>query len=137
MTINGRMAEEVIIDRDSHTFTVDGEKFPWFISEAGPSAMKLADDLYAVKVEIFAHQGFDNQMSEASPIFQQPMIAGIVFPWFITRDGVEYAHRGGGIPVVTLSFLTRSVSGAEVEDASPAEVLDFKGQYWKRRAVDA
>lgn len=39
-----------------HIFTVNGEDFPWPISERGPIVTKLDDNLFTVGVEIFARK---------------------------------------------------------------------------------
>lgn len=104
-------------------FRVDDEPFPWWLSEEGPTARKLKDDLYAVHVSIFVvsaeaetlpetfyHEGLTNG-------WDQPVLQGIEFPWCITADGFTYSSRGSReVPTVELEFFAESVEGMPVTD---------------------
>jgi hypothetical protein len=42
-------------EQPEHRFEINGVEFPWHITTDGPTVTKLGDDLYTVRVEIFAH----------------------------------------------------------------------------------
>lgn len=104
-------AEHVVIDLEAHRFDVDDQKFPWFISEAGPKVKQLLDDLYEVRVTVFVHNGFF-----CAGMHQQPVLSGIVFPWHITEDGMTYTATRTGPPQVELAFLAKHVEAECIDD---------------------
>jgi hypothetical protein len=117
-----KFAESVHVDPEKHTFTVDGEPFPWYISEAGPAVRQIVDGLFEVHVVIFAHDGFVMPKLAGAPA--SPVIAGREFPWYITEDGVTLTSRRWDITQVELSFLARDVSGIPVEDCRNVWTMD-------------
>jgi len=132
--IMDRMAQEVIIrsnieDRDEpYVFTVDGEDFPWYISETGPIVTRLADDFYSVYVEIFLmdkethdYLPFSYVLSDFNSPPTWPIIAGNEFPWLLTEDGAQLNMSGKMIPTLKLAFLAQSVTAnIPIEDKRPA-----------------
>jgi hypothetical protein len=126
-----RIAESVVADLSREgldVFRVDGEPFPWWISEKGPQATRLADDLYSVRVSIFGvtdslpetfyHEGLSPSDNSG---WAQPVIQGIEFPWYISSDGFTYRSGGSSeIPVVELEFFAKSVEGIPIADEAGA-----------------
>jgi hypothetical protein len=106
------VAGSVTCHTDTKTFTVDGDPFPWFITEDGPRATRFRDDLYAVHVTVIAQDSFACTGIQASPV-----INGIMFPWYLTEDGYTFKTRRGDIPTVELSFFTKDYCGPGVEDS--------------------
>lgn len=105
------IAGSVTCHTDTKTFTVDGDPFPWFITEEGPRATRLRDDLYAVHVTVFAQDSFSCDGIQAPPV-----INGITFPWYLTEDGFTHRSRNGDIPSVELAFFTTDYFGPDVSD---------------------
>lgn len=130
------IAKTVVCDltkTDKDVFMVDGKPFPWWIDEKGPQVTKLADDLYAVAVDIlvvsatgndtpetFHHDGFGNNT------WPQPIINGIEFPWYISQDGFTYRANCRICPVVELAFFAQSVTGIEIHDEQNQDHTDGK-----------
>lgn len=121
-----KIAKTAVADlskQDMAVFSVDGEAFPWWISEAGPSARKLADDLYLVHVEIFATITEGDDRVEGFHHgglpdwgWPQPIMCGTEFPWCISQDGFTYRSSGSTLPTVELEFFAESVEGMPVTD---------------------
>lgn len=116
-----------------HVFTVDGEDFPWLISDRGPIVTRLADDFYAVDVEIlllnknrndkgrheilsFGYETYDGQM-----VPFRPVIGGVVFPFSCTDDEITLRFTNKILPTLRLKFLARDVDakGIEIDDQRP------------------
>lgn len=110
----------------THVFDVDGAEFPWYVTEAGPRVTRLADDVYAVHVEIFCMdkktRGISFTMTGDSHI---PVIGGVEFPWYITEDGFVLKSEWKSLPTVTLSFLANHVDakGIPMIDARTDNVV--------------
>lgn len=125
-----KIAETVTINDKDFLFEVDGEKFPFYISQRGPIVDRLADDLYTVDIEIFA---MDCETKRNVPVTQQeymscqPVINGWEFPWFTTVDGWTMRCSSRTIPTVCLAFLARDVNGDH-------PVID-KRPDWEGRAI--
>jgi len=131
-----RFAKTVVADIKAATrkdpraaFKVDGESFPWLLSEDGPTARKI-HDIYLVSVKILVVSLKDEDLPETfhhewkNPEqnigWGQPVIQGIVFPWTITHDGLTYRSAGcKDIPTVELEFFAEHVEGVPLEDATP------------------
>lgn len=108
-----------------HVFTVNGEDFPWYISERGQRVTRLADDLYSVDVEIML---LDKQLTDGHhavlpfgyPTYgipYVPLIGGQEFPWPLTEDGCQLNFGHKVVPTLHLAFLARSVdTNAGVDD---------------------
>lgn len=116
-----KIADVVVADRSRRggdCFTVDGEQFPWFISEEGPRATPLYGDLFAVHVDIIVlDPDGDNESFAADSWHGQPVIAGRVFPWYITEDGYCFEVSRCDCAVVKLAFLAHSIVGIPVDEA--------------------
>lgn len=127
----GKMADSVVIRsrRNSNhlaKFDVDGEDFPWWISEREPVVTQLADDLFSVHVEIIAvprvydnpenktlaacHVG-DGDLSVRTEGYmgRRLFIGGVEFPWMITYDGFTIKTGGTTCQTVELSFFAKTV----------------------------
>lgn len=118
---------------------VDGKPFPWFISERGAVAKRVADDLFEVSIEIVGIakliEGDDFKAGDWLSLGLEGyagrylMIGGSEFPWAITEDGVTIRASRKLYPTVTLSFFAKSVdSTQDIEDAR--HVLDIDGALW-------
>lgn len=114
-----------------HRFEVDGEPFPWYISEKGPQVTRLADDFWRIDIEIL---GLARIVTEAMlPIGSSgrmgeiPVIGGIAFPWLMTEEGWSMTAGHKQIPTVTLGFLARNVD-------TNTPVTDLREQ-WADRAI--
>jgi hypothetical protein len=126
-----RIAESVVVDlsrKGRDMFCVDGDPFPWWISEEGPQVTRIADDLYSVWVGILGflsgHSG-DAALThgglQGDEGWPQPVIIGIEFPWYISSDGFTYRSGGSSeVPVVELEFFTKSVEGIPIADEAGA-----------------
>jgi len=140
-----RIAETAVADLKNTgraVFCVDGEPFPWLLSQEGPTARKIADDLYLVHVEILPISTTDDDRPESfyheglKDGWAQPVLQGITFPWCISSDGFTYTSRGcRELPVVELEFLCRSVECIPVED--PERISDAQGFLRGRRCQPA
>jgi hypothetical protein len=104
-------AERVVVDLDAHTFEVDGEKFPWYVSTDVPAVRRLRDDLYEIRVVLFAVQQFTWNDGGA-----YPTIDGREFPWYITSDGVKFTATRLGLASVELAFLAKHVEADDITD---------------------
>jgi hypothetical protein len=105
-----RIADSVIADAETKTFTVDGEPFPWFITEEGPQATRYRDDLYAVHVTVIAQTSF------SSDGIINPVVNGITFPWYLTEDGFTYRTSRRKLPTIELAFFTKDYVGPFITD---------------------
>lgn len=109
-------------DPQEHVFTVDGEDFPWLISERGPVVKRLHDDLYSVDVEIvlvdkatFDYVPFVNDWIPVIPI-----IGGVEFPWLLTEDECHLTFGRKVVPKLRLAFIARHVgANIPIEDCRP------------------
>jgi hypothetical protein len=119
------MAESVVVDlsrQGRDMFCVDDEPFPWWVSEEGPFARKLADDLYLVHVEIICTtvtpgDGRPEQFYHedlGTGFWPQPVLLGVEFPWWISEDGFTYRSSGHHLPTVELEFFAKSVEGIPI-----------------------
>jgi hypothetical protein len=114
-----------------HVFTVNGEDFPWYISERGPMVARLADDWYTVDVEILLLDKNPNSEGKRETLgFRYwptwhvpyiPVIGGREFPWTCTDDEITLRFSHKMIPTLALKFFARSVDakGIEIEDKRP------------------
>lgn len=115
-----------------HVFTVDGEDFPWYVSQRGPIVTQLGDDWYTVDVEIFLLDKGTKESLEfsywprslsqgGSSVPYIPVIGGRNFPWTCTDDEITLRFNHKMIPTLHLKFFARSVDakGIEIEDRRP------------------
>jgi len=117
-----RIAETVVADANAgdNAFMVDGERFPWWISEDGPAARKLADDLYLVHVTIYSVIDYGSALVHGAlpgpdgGYWAQPILDGVEFPWWISDAGFTYRSSGRDLPSLELEFFTKSVEGVPV-----------------------
>lgn len=119
-----RIAKTVVADANAgeNCFLVDGEPFPWYITEDGPIARKIADDLYQVHVLIYTCLFSGDQLhglhhEDKDITWDNPILSGIQFPWLITQDGFTYRASSLDVPSVELEFFAESVEGVPIEDA--------------------
>jgi hypothetical protein len=117
-----------------HVFTVDGEDFPWYVSERGPRVTQFGDNLYAVNVEIYGYAmipeggesaGRDLSLKVGGYMGHHLYIGDVEFPWDITGDGVIIRSSSKTIPSVELSFFVRNVDSNEfIADARHVDNID-------------
>jgi hypothetical protein len=120
---------------DEHVFTVDGEDFPWYISERGPLVTRLCDDLYTVDVELF---GIDRETMKSldfsysdegrSSVPFVPVIGGRKFPWTLAADEVVLRFGHKILPTLQLKFLALNVDAEGIE-------IDDQRETWNERAI--
>ncbi|GJJ23719.1 hypothetical protein [Mycolicibacterium mageritense] len=95
---------------DEHRFDVDGEPFPWLITEEGATFTRTPSGLYLVGVTIFVLdlERYPAEFHHAPG--SQPLIAGREFPWVITGPAVytydAYAQHSGHL---ALTFVAEHV----------------------------
>ncbi|MCV7174935.1 hypothetical protein [Mycolicibacterium sphagni] len=124
-------------EKPEHRFDVDGEPFPWYITEDGPRFTRLRDDMYLVHVRIIgilreSGEGFTGN------IFQHTYprrieLAGHPFPWVIHEDGITYRSARMEAAYVELAFLAESIDvDCEIADRPTTEVWSFDGNIHRR-----
>jgi hypothetical protein len=110
---------------EEHVFTVDGEDFPWFITERGQIVKRLRDDLYSIDVEIvqldratLATLPFDyTRTEEGCSVPSVPVIGGREFPWALTDDVMTLTFGYKVYPTLHLAFYAREVdANIPIED---------------------
>jgi hypothetical protein len=103
---------------DEHVFQVDGDDFPWPLSERGPIVTRLKDDLFAVDVEIYLLGKKDGKYeylefgyfpTNMTPFL--PLINGRIFPWLLDANGWELKAGHKRLPQINLTFFTRNITG--------------------------
>jgi hypothetical protein len=114
-------------DEDTeHVFTVDGQDFPWVISQRGPIVKRIRDDLYSVEVEII---GFTSGEKHEAVILSvdtttfpyTPIIGGKPFPWLMAEDDCVLTFSHKRLASLKLAFYTRNVTAnIPIEDVRPA-----------------
>jgi hypothetical protein len=141
-----KLAELVVIrGKPDYRFDVDGEDFPWWVSEKGVEVTQLTDDLFAVKFEILCiskvydsdEHRFDNcRVGEGDlPVRlegyagRRLFIGDVEFPWDITGDGVKVECSRRIFLTVTLAFFAKDVdSNQYIEDAR--NIMNINGDHW-------
>lgn len=123
-------------EAQEHVFTVDGEEFPWFISQRGQIVKRLFDDLYSVDVEIIQ---IDKETMKTLPFGWQdfPIIGGREFPWLLTDDVMTLTFGHKVFPTLRLAFLAHEVdANIPIEDLRPDQQSVYcagGGLYGKER----
>lgn len=119
MTSPDQIAKNVVIKTDKYAFIVDGEDFPWWLSERGPIVTQVHDDLYTVDVEICLLDKTDDYHAILSFTYNDyrglsvpniPIIGGKDFPWLLTTDGCQLNFGHKIIPLLKLTFFARNVT---------------------------
>lgn len=122
-----------------HRFEVDGQPFPWYISEKGPLATRLADDFWRIDVEILALATPTEGMlpiGSSGRMGEIPVIGGTAFPWLMTEEGWSMTAGHKQIPTVALGFLAHNVdTNMPVTDLraewADREVIGNGGDIWR------
>ena len=106
-------------DKIEHVFTIDGEDFPWYISERGQIVTRVMDDLYVVDVEIIElckepgeHYLYTldfGYTSDRCSVPNIPVIGGVEFPWLLTDDVMTLTFGHKQFPTLHLKFFAESV----------------------------
>lgn len=130
-----------------HRFDVDGQPFPWHISEDGARFTRLLDDFYRVDVDILPilRAKPDNKLPTGGRLYRDArtkeearseevrdsrdgglFIAGVEFPWVIAEDGIAYTRSRTTVATITLSFFAESVdTDGEVTDERELDDADI------------
>lgn len=134
-----------------HRFDVDGEPFPWYITEAGARFTKQGE-AYLVEVDIIPIEaGGNHDLLDITISYwrRQPRIGDRAFPWAILDGSIRVDVLDGSFPVLHLVFLANEVDtdgdvavGAEVIEDEPEEPftlaeLDAKMTDWEHRNAEA
>jgi len=105
-----KIADTVEISRDTKVFKVDGEEFPWWVTDRGIRVQRVKDNLYTVKVDILCMGKPDvRQRLTFSCTDTSFTIGDVEFPWMLTNKGVQFTMGPTQYPAVRLSFFARSV----------------------------
>jgi hypothetical protein len=94
-----------------HRFDVDGEPFPWYITEEGPRFTRVEDGSFVVHVPILPNVGVGEVVAvhvDDKGLAPYLTLGGELFPWSITEKGVDI-HVASSLTVVRLGFFARSV----------------------------
>jgi len=108
-----------------HIFEVDGEEFPWWITEKGPKVAHL-QDMYAVTVEIYCIDRKtlrDVPFSTTGDHNHIPVFGGVEFPWYITQDGYTYHQRDDIVSYVELTFIAETANVRGIVITTPEVVV--------------
>ncbi|ORA24905.1 hypothetical protein [Mycobacterium aquaticum] len=108
---------------DEHRFDVDGEPFPWLITEQGAKFTRTPSGLYLVEVTILVLdlEAYPAEFHHAPG--SQPLIGGREFPWVITGPAVySYAAYEQYSGHLALTFVAEHVDtdgeiGEETQEA--------------------
>jgi hypothetical protein len=139
---NPAIAKHVYINpvKGEFCFTVDGEEFPWYITERGPIVTQVSDNLYTIHVEIFLidknrpASGYDWDLSFTASGYagRTPHIGDREFPWAITEDGLTFSASCHDLPKLSLAFYAREVEVVDhtvyIRDAR--DKYDINGNLW-------
>jgi hypothetical protein len=140
---NPDIAKHVYINMakgDEHRFTVDGEEFPWYITERGPIVTQVSDNLYTIHVEIFlidknnpaSGYNWDLSFTASGYAGRTPHIGDREFPWAITEDGFTFSTSCRDFPKLSLAFYASEVevfkNCVHIHDAR--DKYDINGNLW-------
>ena len=110
-------------EADEHRFDVDGEPFPWLITEDGATFSKRGD-IYMVTLSVLPMladpQARGSRIERFTvPEYNVPLIGTRLFPWALTGS-YSIAVEPEGIPVLTLTFLAEDLD----TDGDVTEIVD-------------
>jgi hypothetical protein len=112
-----------VYEAEQHVFTVDGEDFPWYITERGQIVKRIRDDLYLIDIEIIGldkktvHTIAIEYLIEDSPAPCIPVIGGREFPWLLSEHPMTLTFGHKMFPILHLAFFAREVdANIEVQD---------------------
>jgi hypothetical protein len=95
---------------EEHRFDVDGQPFPWHITERGPAFSQLPNGLYVVRLEMFCIPKDASGLGSFAQVHgHAPVIGGLEFPWWITEAGLMYRASRKELATVQLGFFAESV----------------------------
>lgn len=115
------MIPDLVVIRNDHSpymFTVDGVRFPWYVSERGPLITRVANDLYIVDVEVFLMGNEDQKLVEFAlkssdpdvwAVPYVPLLGGVEFPWLITDDEMVLRFSHKQLPALSVRFYAHDV----------------------------
>lgn len=100
-------------EKAEHRFDVDGEPFPWHITEVGATFVKR-DDFYLVTVELLPIARSNNELlkvvldTDNPPTFEHIDGSRTAFPWFIHGD-ITVRQDSRQLPIMELTFIAEDV----------------------------
>lgn len=103
-------------EEPEHRFDVDGQPFPWYITEGGASFVKHGEH-YLVKVEILPIEcDGNNEPLDITLSYwrRQVRIGERLFPWAILSGSLVATMGEGDFPMLKLTFIAEHVD-ADVE----------------------
>lgn len=98
-------------EEPEHRFDVDGEPFPWHITEDGATFHRTKNGLYLVAVRIVPFLRANNApvpFSHDWPVPAAPRLGDRPFPWAITGPLI-YTLDERGEPTIELTFVAADV----------------------------
>ena len=109
-------------EKPEHRFEVDGEPFPWHITEDGARFRKHTSGLYQVSCTVIPLDRTNNELLRVIVDTDQPVTFECIdgtrreFPWHIT--GPMFISAGDrDIPLIALTFIAEDVdTDTEVAD---------------------
>lgn len=118
-----------------HRFEVDGEPFPWHISEDGITVTRLQDALYRVDVSLIPLlkenlQPVAVRLTQGHP--PRLVLGEAIFPWVVSEGGVRITSSRTALTLVTLGFFARDVDTDTrvIDNRDGRAVYDAEGNYW-------
>lgn len=113
------LAQSIVYRESEYRFEVDGAKFPWLISDAGPKFIRHGDAVL-VTVETFPLDPDSYEYLPFSHTYGEPgTIGGRAFPWAVTGE-VIYRHSPRDAPTLTLTFVAENIDADIDIPESPA-----------------
>lgn len=108
-----------------HRFDVDGEPFPWYITEDGARFTRRGE-LYLVEVDILpvkpvGHR--DDEFAITVRTRRAPLLNGEPFPWATLAGSIRVDAPDDSFPVLHLTFLANNVD-TDGNVTIDAEIVD-------------
>uniref|UniRef100_A0AAU8GMG2 Minor tail protein n=1 Tax=Mycobacterium phage JustASigh TaxID=3158894 RepID=A0AAU8GMG2_9CAUD len=110
-------------EEPEHRFDVDGEPFPWYITEDGATFHRTETGLYLVAVRIIPiHPTTGEYVEFRHHVHHAPQLGTSEFPWLITGPITWQSDRGYG--VLELTFLAEHVdTDGEISEELPTRTV--------------
>lgn len=112
------LAREVRLEQaPTYAFVVDGNAFPYLLSESGPVVTRVSDGLFTIGLKILLFR-MDTMktlpiscVAHHSSVPNVPVIDGEEFPWLCDDSGFKVSFSHKEIPSLTLTMYARNVIG--------------------------
>lgn len=110
-------------EEPEHRFDVDGEPFPWYITEDGATFHRTENGLYLVAVRIIPVDPTTGEYVEfRHHVHNAPQLGDRELPWLITGPITWQSDRGYG--VLELTFLAEHVdTDGEISEELPTRTV--------------